>query len=122
MTRVVIVDDASDLRVVLALAMRRDGRLELVADVGDGRAGVAAVEEYDPDIVLMDVSMPIMDGLSATRQIKAARPHLPVVIFTGYGDDRLSAEALACGADAFLEKTTPLPQLFDELVRLAERR
>jgi DNA-binding NarL/FixJ family response regulator len=109
--RLVIVDDAADLRRLLTIAFRRDERLEVVADVGDGVQGIAAVHEHRPDVVLMDVSMPVMDGLTATRRLKEAFPDLPVVIFTGYGDERVAEEATRAGADAFVDKTTPLADL-----------
>jgi DNA-binding NarL/FixJ family response regulator len=119
--RLIIVDDAEDLRGLLVLALGRDERLEVVADVGDGQQGVDAVHEHRPDLVLMDISMPIMDGLTATREIKSSYPDLLVAILTGYGDDRVAEEATRAGADAFLDKTTPLPRLADVLIELARR-
>jgi CheY-like chemotaxis protein len=120
--RVVIVDDAADLRELLVFALNRDGRLEVLADVGDGKLGVEAVHRHRPDLVLMDVSMPVMDGLTATREIKASFPDLPVVILTGYGDARVAAEATTSGADAFVDKTTPLSRLADLVAELAAGR
>jgi CheY-like chemotaxis protein len=117
--RVVIVDDATDLRNLLVLALGRDERLVVLADVGDGEQGVEAVHEHRPDLVLMDVAMPVMDGLTATRRIKEAYPDLPVAILTGYGDDRVAEEAARAGADAFLDKTTPLADLADIVAGLA---
>jgi CheY-like chemotaxis protein len=67
----------------------------------------------------MDVAMPVMDGLTATRRIKEAYPDLPVAILTGYGDDRVAEEAARAGADAFLDKTTPLSDLADIVAGLA---
>lgn len=119
--RVLIVDDARDLRMLLVLALGRDARFEVVGDVGNGELGMKAVEEHHPDVVLMDVAMPVMDGLEATRQIKAAHPRLPVVIFTGYGDERVADEAAKAGADAFVDKTTPLPRVADVLAELLEK-
>jgi DNA-binding NarL/FixJ family response regulator len=119
--RLIIVDDAEDLRGLLVLAFGRDERLEVVADVGDGKQGVEAVHEHRPDLVLMDISMPVMDGLTATREIKSSYPDLLVAILTGYGDDRVAEEATRAGADAFLDKTTPLARLADVLSELARR-
>lgn len=117
--RVVIVDDAAELRLLLVRALRRDERLEVVAAVDDGQQGIDAVHEHRPDVVLMDVSMPVMDGLTATRRIKESFPDLPVAILTGYGDARVAEEAQAAGADVFLDKTTPLPRVADVLADLA---
>lgn len=119
--RVVLVDDTAELRQLLVLSLGRDDRFEVVAAVGDGRQGIEAVHAEVPDIVVMDVSMPVMDGLTATRRIKEAFPDLPVAILTGYGDARVAAEAEQAGADVFLDKTTPLPRLADVLAELAAR-
>ncbi len=119
--RVVLVDDAVDLRTLVGLACRRDGRLEVVAGVGDGVAGIAAVEEHRPDLVLMDVAMPVMDGLTATRQLKEAFPAMPVVVFTGYDDGRVEAEARRAGADAFVDKATPLAEVVELLLSVLSR-
>ena len=121
MPGVVIVDDAEDLRHLFRMALRRDGRLTVLADVGDGRQGVDAVASLGPDVVLMDISMPVMDGLAATREIKKARPTLPVLVFTGYADDRLADEARTAGADGFLDKSTPLDEVIEALMALATR-
>lgn len=118
---VVLVDDAVDLRTLIGLALRRDGRLKVVAEVGDGVAAIAAVEEHRPDLVLMDVSMPVMDGITATRRLKATFPDLCVVMFTGYADDRLEVESQDAGASAFMDKSVPLPELVDALVSVVDR-
>lgn len=119
--RVVLVDDTAELRQLLALSLGRDERFAVVAAVGDGQQGVEAVHAEHPDVVLMDISMPVMDGLAATRRIKESFPDLPVAILTGYGDARVAAEAGEAGADLFLDKTTPLPRLADALAKLASR-
>lgn len=116
---VVVVDDAADLRQLIVLALRRDERLEVLADVADGEQAIAAVREHRPDVVLMDISMPVMDGLTATREIKQAFPGVRVVVFTGYGDERVEAEATRAGADAFVDKTMPLTELADLLATVA---
>lgn len=119
---VVVADDAPDLRMLLVRALSRDDRLKVVADVPDGAAAVDAVRAHHPDAVLMDVSMPVMDGLAATRAVKKERPDVVVVVFTGYGDERVAREAEAIGADAFRDKSTPLRDLADCIVELAEAR
>lgn len=118
---VVVVDDAADLRMLMALAFERDGRLEVLAAAGDGQQGIEAVREHAPDVVIMDVSMPVMDGLTATRRLKQEFPDLPILILTGYGDARLEAEADRAGADRFMDKTQPLTAVADAVVALAER-
>lgn len=119
--RVVVVDDSADLRMLLSLAFKRDGRVQVAASVGDGQQGIDAVREHNPDVVLMDVSMPVMDGLTATRRLKQEFPDLPILILTGYGDARLEEEAARAGADTFMDKTQPLTVVVDAIVALADR-
>ncbi|MFA9445847.1 response regulator transcription factor [Egicoccus sp. AB-alg6-2] len=119
---VVIVDDAADLRLLLVFALGRDPRLTVLADVEDGAQAIEAVREHEPDVVLMDVAMPVMDGITATRLLTRDHPDLPVVVFTGYGDGRVEAEAREAGAAAFLDKTVPLTTVADTLVEIARAR
>lgn len=118
---VVVVDDAADLRMLIGLAFKRDGRLEVLASAGDGQQGIDAVRKHRPDVVIMDVSMPVMDGLTATRTLKAEFPELPILILTGYGDARLEEEAARAGADRFMDKTQPLTAVADAAVALVDR-
>ena len=101
-TRVLIADDRprsrSGLRAVLAL--RPD--IEIVGEAADGQEALRMVEEYRPDVVLMDARMPVMDGVEATRQIKDRWPEVKVIVLTIHASYR--ADALAAGADAFLIK------------------
>lgn len=114
--RVLLADDAADLRFLLTQALSLDGRLEVVAAVGDGRAALEAIAAHLPDVVLMDVAMPVMDGLTATREVKARWPQLPVIIFTGYADAVVAAGAEEVGADAFVGKDRPLAEVVDTLL------
>ena len=107
--------------MIISLAFQRDGRLEVIASVGDGQQGIDAVRTHHPDVVLMDVSMPVMDGLTATRALKREFPDLPILILTGYGDARLADEAARAGADTFMDKTQPLTLVADAVVALADR-
>lgn len=113
---VVVVDDAPELRRLLCLALDRDPRLTVIASAEDGRQAIEVVGEHHPDVVLMDVAMPHLDGISATRVLARDHPHLPVIIFTGHADEGVEAEARAAGAVAFYDKTTPLAEIADALV------
>lgn len=113
---VVIVDDAPDLRLLLEAAIAQDGRLQVVAAVGDGLAAVEAVRRHQPDVVLMDVSMPVLDGIAATRTLTTEHPGLPVVLFTGYADDVLAHTARAAGAVQLIGKDVPVSAVVEALL------
>lgn len=118
--RVLVVDDAADLRFLLSQAIELDGRMQVSEAVGDGRAAIAAVGRFRPDVVLMDVAMPIMDGVTATRELVRQHPALPIVLFTGYADDVLAETAAAAGAAAIIGKDRPVREVVAELFAHAD--
>ncbi|MEO3742712.1 response regulator transcription factor [Plantactinospora sp. B5E13] len=103
--RVVIADDQALLRTGFAMILGADGRIEVVAEAADGAEAVAAVRRTRPDVVLMDIRMPEMDGLEATRRIvREAVPAPRIIILTTFDLDRYVYAALAAGASGFLLK------------------
>jgi len=109
--RVLIVDDQPRARKsVRALLSTWNGVLE-IREAGNGREAVRLVEELPPDLVLMDARMPEMDGLEATRQIKARWPEVKIVVLSMYVENQ--DEALAAGADAFVGKGEAPEKLLD---------
>lgn len=104
--RVLIVDDESDVRKTLRdiiRAMRYAEPLE-VEEVPDGREGLDAVVRQRPDLVLLDLQMPRMDGLALLKQIRDVEPRLPVIVISATQDNKMSTEALRNGAVAYLPK------------------
>lgn len=101
--RVVIVDDTEDLRFLLRTALTRGG-MEVVAEAADGRAGIHAVRDAQPDVVLLDLAMPVMDGRAALPAIRRGAPAARIIVLSGFGADQLSDEVLALGADGYIEK------------------
>ena len=101
--RVVIADDQALVRSGFRLILETAG-IDVVAEAADGREAVAAVLEQQPDLVLMDIRMPVMDGLTATRQILSAGSGVRVVMLTTFDLDQYVYEALAAGASGFLLK------------------
>lgn len=106
MIRVVLVDDQALIRTGLRALLTAEEDIEVVAEGGDGEQGVRLAEEHRPDVVLMDIQMPVLDGIGATRQI-AAHPDLDatrVVMLTNFGLDSYVFDALRAGAAGFLVK------------------
>lgn len=118
--RVVIVDDTEDLRELLRYALVRAG-MEVVADAGDGEAGIEAVREHRPDVVLLDLSMPVMDGMTALPRIRELVPDARIIVFSGFGASQLTDRALANGADDYLQKGTSLSKILDRVREVLER-
>ena len=99
-----IVDDEEDLRFLVSAALRRHGELYVAGEAGDGQSAIAAVEEVQPDVVVLDQMMPGMDGLETARRILELRPEQAIVIFTAFLDDRLRTAAEAVGVRACMSK------------------
>jgi DNA-binding NarL/FixJ family response regulator len=110
-TRVLIADDQSMVRRGFRMILESDAALEVVAEAADGEQAVAAWRRFAPDVVLMDVRMPVMDGLQATRAILAEETPTRIIILTTFALDEYVFEALRAGASGFLLKNAPPEQL-----------
>ncbi|MFC7620058.1 response regulator [Microlunatus sp. GCM10028923] len=102
--RVVVADDHPVVRDGLIALLETLPGMSVVAEAGDGLEAVAAAAEHRPDVIVMDLRMPGLDGVSATRQILAARPGIAVLVLTMFDEDRLIADAVAAGARGYLLK------------------
>ncbi len=105
--RVVLVDDQPLLRQGYRMVLSAQDDLEVVGEAADGAAAVRAAATLRPDVVLMDVRMPGMDGIEATRQIVQGTPHVRVIILTTFDVDQYAFSALRAGASGFLLKNVP---------------
>jgi DNA-binding NarL/FixJ family response regulator len=103
---VLIVDDDKLMRAGLRAVLSSDEGIEVVGEAGDGRAAIDSARRLEPDVVLMDVRMPEMDGVSATREVLRAAPESRVVIVTTFEEDDYVFGGLAAGASGFLLKRT----------------
>jgi DNA-binding NarL/FixJ family response regulator len=118
--RVLVVDDQALVREGLAIILDAQPDLQVVGQAEDGRQAVKLANQLAPDVVLMDIRMPLMDGIKATRQIKETHPRTQVVILTTYDEDELVFEGLRAGASGYLLKDITRGQLA-EAVRGAAR-
>ncbi len=121
--RVVIIDDTEDLRDLLRIALTRGG-FDVVGEAGDGGRGITAVRNHRPDIVLLDLAMPVMDGIEALPSIRRLVPNAKIIVLSGFGAQQMSARAVAAGADGYVQKGAPLTTILDYVrdVCTGERR
>ncbi len=117
--RVVIVDDDDLMRAGLRAVLSSDDGVRVVGDAADGREAVECVRRLRPDVVLMDVRMPTMDGITATREIVTAAPQSRILILTTFEDDDYVFGALSAGASGFLLKRTRPEQLIAAIGTIA---
>ncbi len=118
--RVLLVDDHTVVRRGLRLVFELEDDLEVVGEASDGQEALARVAELRPDVVVMDLLMPVMNGVEATRAIRAAYPEVEVVALTSVLEDRMVVDAVEAGAAGYLLKETRPDDLF-EAVRAAAR-
>jgi two-component system, chemotaxis family, chemotaxis protein CheY len=109
--RVLLVDDSEDLRLLLRLTLASWGGYEVVGEAGDGELAVRLAEDQQPDLVMLDLAMPRMDGLQALPLIRAAAHDARVIVLSGFDQGQMAAKATAAGADGYIEKGVPMEEL-----------
>jgi len=114
--RVVLVDDSADLRSLVRMTLDREPDFTVVAEAADGASGVEAVAAYKPHLVLLDIAMPVMDGLQALTLIREDSPGSIVVMLSAFtGSSGAIDRALALGAHGYIEKGGGVPEMIADL-------
>ena len=109
--RVFLCDDVQSFRQLMRYALEDGGGIEVVGEAADGEAGVEGVKATLPDVVVLDISMPKLDGLSAIPLMRDAAPNTGIVIFSGHEDEAMSEIALERGADRYLRKGADIDEI-----------
>ena len=102
--RVLIADDVPELRLLLRLALESEGNFEVVGEAKDGVEALQMATDRRPDAILLDLAMPVMDGLQAIPHLKEQSPDAKILVLSGFDAGKMKNEALEAGADAYLEK------------------
>jgi DNA-binding NarL/FixJ family response regulator len=115
---IMVVDDEPDIRFMLRMYIGGLPGFDVTREAGNGAEALALIQVHCPDAVLLDIGMPVMDGLEATWQIRDVCPNTKIVIFSAYTADQVVSEALARGADLYLVKNTPPKEIAAAIERL----
>lgn len=116
--RVLVVDDHALIRQGVIRASVRKGGFEVIGEAADGRAAIEQARRLEPDVILMDIRMPHMDGIETTKNIVAERPATRVIILTVHDDEQSVLRAIEAGASGYLLKTTGADELVEAVRRV----
>lgn len=115
MIRVLVVDDQSFFRAGLASLLALESDINVVGQAADGKEAIALAESLQPDVILMDIRMPLCDGVTATREILHRYPWVRILVLTTFDEDEYVWESLKAGATGYLLKNTPSGQVADAI-------
>jgi YesN/AraC family two-component response regulator len=119
--RVVIADDTPDIRMLLRWSLEPDERFLIVGEATNGAEAVTLISSLDVDAILLDLAMPVMDGLQAIPHIKIASPSTKILVLSGFDQESMAGEALSRGADAYLEKGVAVREITTVLSDLCQK-
>jgi DNA-binding NarL/FixJ family response regulator len=115
----VVVDDTPDIRMLTRLALELDGGIRVVAEAQNGREGIDVVEHHQPDVVVLDMAMPVMDGLEALPHMQRVSPGTRFLVVSGFDDATMAASVVEAGADGYLQKGAPPATLLERVREIA---
>jgi DNA-binding NarL/FixJ family response regulator len=113
--KVLICDDVPELRALYRLWLDHEPDMELIGEAVDGSQVIGLTAELDPDVILLDIHMPLMSGFDALRAIRLSHPRTKVIVFTGFEGYQMARAARELGASDFIEKGTRLHEVADRI-------
>ena len=116
---VLLVDDVTSVRKGLSTLLQLKGDLKIVGEAENGLEAVKLAEQLKPDVILMDLAMPELDGFEATRRIKANHPQIGIIVFSIHDDGDTREKARAVGADAFINKEAETQLLIEAIQKVS---
>jgi DNA-binding NarL/FixJ family response regulator len=116
--RIVLADDTKEYRDLLRIILEQDGRFEIVGQAANGEDAVAAVRAERPDAIVLDLAMPVMDGLQAIPLLREHAPETAIVVLSGFARGQLDLEALSLGASAYVEKGEAFSKIAETLLEV----
>ncbi|ENN96252.1 response regulator receiver protein [Methanocaldococcus villosus KIN24-T80] len=116
--KVLVVDDSAFMRNILKRILTQTGKFVVVGEASNGKEAIEKAKELQPDLITMDIVMPEMDGITATREIKKILPNVKIVMCTSVDQEKKVIEALEAGADGYIVKPFQAQKVIDELNKL----
>lgn len=118
--RVLVADDLPEIRTLVRTNLEFDGRFDIVGEAGNGLEAVDMVQRMKPDVVVLDLAMPEMDGLAAISQIRQNSPGTKILVLSAFADDHNSGLVKELGANAFIAKDRPMDEVIEKLIEIAD--
>ncbi|HYP23197.1 MAG TPA: response regulator transcription factor [Actinomycetota bacterium] len=113
---VVLADDTPEIRTLLRLTLEDQGDIEVVGEAGDGAEAVKIVSELQPNALVLDLAMPVMDGFEAIPEVRRRAPETKIIVLSGFDTGLMSERALSLGADMYFEKGISFFDLAEKVV------
>ena len=118
--RVLVADDLPEIRTLVRTNLEFDGRFEVVGEAANGLEAVELVQKLNPDVVVLDLAMPEMDGLAAISKIRQNSPGTKILVLSAFADDHNSGLVRDLGANGFIAKDRPMEEVMDKVAEIAE--
>jgi CheY-like chemotaxis protein len=118
MPKILIADDNEEIRKLLSTVLSQDGKWDVCGQAANGRQAVLLAHQMKPDLIILDIAMPMLDGLHATVEILKHSPAVPIILYTLYKNDQIDLEGKKAGARKVLSKTEPVESLLESIREL----